>query len=272
MTFTFAEDPEPPKDQEPKPAPRPVPAPAPAAPAPAAPAPAPAPAPRPAPPRPAAAAEPDDPELKPGSRKDLWNCPHCGAGNKPDRTTCRACGKSPDEPVVRPWSRNPVVLGGIAAAVVGVVAVLWLATRPDLSFRAPGPDGVDSAPRTAGGAAGGDQDLSGGRRFEAKGRISVSGRVLAARPFPGGGVSVALALGPNAADPAFAGIAAEAGPAGFTVPDGTLVLHLVGTRERPVRGAWLSVAGDRGVVTDQARIVGGDGDAVMPERLEVVAP
>ncbi len=262
MTFTFAEEPEPPKDQEAKP--KPVPPPAAVAPAPVAVPPAPA--------RPAAPAEADDPELKPGSRKDLWTCPHCGAGNKPDRTTCRSCGKSPTEPVERPWSRNPVVLGGIAASVVGAIAVVWLATRPDLSFRTPGPDAVDSAPRTAGGAAKGDQDLSGGRRFEARGRISVSGRVLASRPFPGGGISVALALGADAADPDFAGVKAEATSSAFTVPEGALILHLVGTRERPVRGTWLSVAGDRGVVTDQARIVGGDGDAVMPERLELAAP
>ena len=46
--------------------------------------------------------EADDPDLKPGSRKDLWICPHCGAGNRPNRDTCRSCGKSP----MIPWP-NP---------------------------------------------------------------------------------------------------------------------------------------------------------------------
>ncbi|MFM2090247.1 MAG: hypothetical protein RLZZ127_736 [Planctomycetota bacterium] len=273
MTFTFAEEPEPPKDE----APKPKPAPAPAAPA-AAPAPAAAasvPAPRPAPAPVPAAAEPDDPELKPGSRKDLWTCPHCGAGNKPDRSTCRACGKSPADPVLRPWNRNPVVLGGIAAAVVGAIAVLWLATRPDLSYRDPGAAGIDAAPRISGGPSAASRDLPGGRVFEAAGRISVSGRVLASRPFAGGGTSVALALGSDAADDAaFAALKASAGAAGFELPAGAVVLHLVGSKERPARGTWLSVAGDRGVVTEQGRIVGGDGDAVIPDpdRLGLVAP
>ena len=60
--------------------------------------------------------------LKP--RKDLWVCPHCGAKNKPDRDTCRACGKSPDEKVVKPIHQNPLVQAAVLA-VVGFVLVLW---------------------------------------------------------------------------------------------------------------------------------------------------
>lgn len=228
------------------------------------------PAAKPAPRSPQPEAEPDNPELKPGSRKDLWNCPHCGTGNKPDRNSCRDCGKSPSDPVIRPWTKNPVVLGGIAASAVALFAIVWFATRPNLEFRQPGPGAVDRQARLGSGSAE-DRSLDGNRTFETKGRISVVGRVLTSKTFSGGGTTVALALGTAASDDTeFKSLRASSSGNGFKVPDGTLILHLVGLKEKPARGTWLSLVGDRGVVTEGGRIVAGDeGDAVVPDQLEM---
>lgn len=131
---------------------------------------------KPAPSKPAPSSEPDDPELVPGSRKDLWKCPHCGAGNRPERDTCRACGKHRDAPVAAKWYANPVMLGGVALALVALVA-LWVLTQPDFSLRPAGPQSLTG--RTIIGGGGSDQGVGDGIQFHARGRIAWVGRVAA---------------------------------------------------------------------------------------------
>ena len=136
-------------------------------------------------------------DVKPGARKDLWNCPHCGSGNRPDRNTCRACGKSKDEPVVVPWQRKPAVwiVAGAAAIVVIVLAVVL--SRTDLRLRDPDAAKADAKPRIGGSATGGF-DLPGGIRLDVDRQISVCGRIAGLGTGPGGVRTVALVLGASA--------------------------------------------------------------------------
>lgn len=176
----------------PAPAPAPAPTPTPAPPKPAAPKPAP-------PPPPAAAAEDEDRDIKPGSRKDLWKCPHCGAGNKPERDTCRTCGKKPTEPVVVRWHQQPLIRLGILL-VIGLIAglIIWT-SRTDLSLHEPRLASVDRQPRI-GGSVTGSIELGGGLSISLDSQISVCGRVAALGNGPGGTQLIALALGPMARD------------------------------------------------------------------------
>ena len=89
-----------------------------------------------------AASESDNPDLKPGSRKDLWNCPHCGTGNKPERTTCRACGKSPSDAKEIPAWKKPKVIAAVVGALVLLVVILVL-LKPSLELKPPGASSVD---------------------------------------------------------------------------------------------------------------------------------
>jgi hypothetical protein len=149
----------------------------PTGPAPSVPPPAAAPA-----PSASAAAEADaDQDIKPGSGKDLWPCPHCGAKNKPARTTCRLCGKDPHEAVVVPWHQQPLVRAGLAAVVAIVVVILYFALRADLSLHPAGPNHIDDKVRL-GGSAGAQVELGENRIFYPTGVLSVSGRILAAQP------------------------------------------------------------------------------------------
>lgn len=85
----------------------------------------------------------NDDEIKPGQGKDLWTCPHCGAKSKPNRDTCRKCGKSPDEEVIIPlFSRPPVKFGAIGAAVVFLLIIFSVATSVDVSLHDAGADYV----------------------------------------------------------------------------------------------------------------------------------
>jgi hypothetical protein len=225
-------------DDEPaKPQPKPAPAAAPAfdpfagapvkapsandpAPQPAAAAPAPT-AKRPAPP-PAAPPPSDEGDVKPGSRKDLWKCPHCGAGNKPDRTTCRTCGKSPEDEVVVPWTRKPAVLAGIVGGVIVLIVAIVLLTRADLSLHPAGAASVDAKPRL-GGSASGSYELSSQLRLVTERRVSVSGRIVATKT-SGDLVWIALALGKTARDDdAFKEAKAENDPEGGFDFDGGVV-------------------------------------------------
>ncbi len=155
--------------------------------------------PPPPPPAAAAAATDEDADIKPGSRKDLWKCPHCAAGNKPDRNTCRTCGKSPDEPVVIPWYRNNVIRAGILAVIGLIIIGIVLVTRVDLSLHEPSLANVDKAPRI-GGKGLALIELGSGLKLEGEQQISVCGRVAAIGSGPGGTILIALALGPAAAD------------------------------------------------------------------------
>jgi hypothetical protein len=202
-----------------------------------------------APPSPAVAAE-SDADVVPGSRKDLWRCPHCGTGNRPERITCRSCGRSPDAAVVGPWYRRPVVLAGMVCGIAALVAAVVL-TRPDLSLRPLGT--VDEAPRRGGGGV--SQGLGEGLVFNAQGRIAVSGRVLAAQ-VQGRVTLVALALGAVAReDGRFAGARADLS-GGTAVVSGCpeyFVGYLVstdGSTLAPTAGAWLSLVGDVGTLQE----------------------
>lgn len=181
----------------------------------------------------------------PGARKDLWKCPHCGAGNKPDRTTCRACGKSSTDAVVVPWNRNPLVLAVIAVVVVALVAGAFIARRTDLTLKPADAHHVDGKVRQ-GGSAEGTTDLPNGFSFEARGRAAVTGLIIAVKPIAGG-ASVALAL--RGIDP----------PGDGSVPDTATWVHVVAEKPLPklVPGAWLSLAGMSGSITLDGRIAKG---------------
>lgn len=206
-------------------------------------------------PAPAPAAEPDDAELKPGSRKDLWKCPHCGAGNKPDRGTCRSCGKEPADPVVQPWYRNNVIRAGLIAAVGAIVLLAVWMSRVDLSLREPGPAGIDLQRPRISGTAEGTIDVTGDIRFIGTKLISVSGRVVAVRQHLGM-TWIALALGINARDDdAFKALAPRASAGGFDF-DGGCVLACIFDEEPQLRpGAWLSLAGTTGDLVKEASLL-----------------
>lgn len=81
----------------------------------------------------------DDADIKPGQGKDLWVCPHCGAKNKPNRNTCRACGKDPEDEVIIPLlSRPPVKIGLIVGILLVLVVAFMALTAKDLSLRPAG--------------------------------------------------------------------------------------------------------------------------------------
>lgn len=219
---------------------------------------------KPAPP-PASPPAEDEADIKPGSRKDLWKCPHCGAGNKPERADCRVCAKRPSDPVVVPWFRKPAVLGGLAAAVVAVVAILAVILRADLSLHPADLTGLDRAPRT-GGSARGVAELGDGLSFERRDRLAVCGRVARVAG-SGRSLTVHLALGRNAAvdeDFAALGDSPAAGP-------GVAVLNLVAAEgvEPPklARGHWLSVSLARGILLREGRLAGepAEGECLLLE-------
>ena len=251
--FSFAdEDPAPRKRSAPPPA---EPAPPAASAAPAAP-----------PPVPEA-----DADIKPGSRKDLWNCPHCGAGNRPERGTCRGCGKSPADAVVVPWLRRPLALAGLAAAAVLLVVGLVVALRNDLTLREPAPEHADRALRRGGSPRQPGVDLAAGRSFVPEDRCAVTGRLLLGKSVPLGHL-VVLALGGDARDDAvFAAMSATHSAAGLDVAGGTHVaLILIRPAQRPeTRGQWLSVAGDAGSILNAGTLEPENGWAVAVRADEV---
>ena len=222
----------------------------------------PASAPGPAAPAPAAA---EDSDLKPGSGKDLWACPHCGAKNKPSRTECRSCGKSPDVARDRPFWLRPAFLGGAAGGFL-LVMLLWMVTRPDFSLKTPGKTAFD-----LGSTTGSERELV-GRTFTPKGRISICGRIVAQRATPGadGVQDVVLLLGQateaevDAAAPTFNNERID------DVPAGAKILHLITAEKLDLtKGAWLSLVGDYGQLSDGAQLVRGaeDGYTVAVEQI-----
>ncbi len=132
----------------------------------------------------APAADVNEADVKPGQGKDLWACPHCGAKNKPERTTCRECGKSPSDPVIIPFSKTPAGRFGIPAAVIIVLALIgWLLFGGSVKLVPAGPGKVDSAIRR-GGSVGAEETIH-GLVFQPRERIAVSGRVLGTTRFNG---------------------------------------------------------------------------------------
>jgi hypothetical protein len=222
----------------------------------AAPKPGPAvPKPIPAKPAPAAAADVDDPELKPGSRKDLWKCPHCGAGNKPDRSTCRTCGKSPDEPVIQPWYQNNIIRAAIIAVIGAVVLLAVWMSRVDLSLRDPGPAGVDVQRARIGGKAEGTIEITGDITFIGSKLISVSGRVVATKSALGM-TWIALALGADARDDeAFAAMRADASGPGLRCEGGLVLAAVFDDQPKLDPGTWLSLTGTTGDLVKDASLL-----------------
>ena len=223
-----------------------------------------APAVRPPPPP---APDPVDQDIKPGSAKDLWTCPHCGSGNKPQRTTCRSCGKSPTDAVAKPWFlRLPVLLGVPALLVLGGVA--WKVTRPDLTAHPADAAHVDTSVRRGGGR---QPDVTlGDRTFTPRQRLSVVGRVVAARSHPSvsGVTTVILALGADAKDERFGQMSCTFNGDRAEVSGGRFVaLHLLSTPTVPAAGTYLSVCGRSGQLAEGMTLVSaleGD-DVVLPD-------
>jgi len=120
----------------------------------------------------------DEIDIRPGAAKDLWECPHCGARNKPTRSSCRDCGKLPSDEVVVPWSRKPKNLAMVAGGVVVLILLYLVATHVDTSLHPAGAADLDDAVRMAGGGKG-ERDVD-GHKFDGKGTLSVSGRMLSA--------------------------------------------------------------------------------------------
>ena len=220
---------------------------------------------RPSAPIPPAPIETADPDLKPGSGKDLWACPHCGAKNKPSRSECRSCGKSPDAAKDRPFWLKPAFLGGVVGGFL-VVILLWVVTRPDLSLKSPGTSALD-----LGTAISVERELV-GRTFTPKGRISICGRIVGQRATPGadGVQDVILLLGKateaqvDAAAPTFNNERID------DVPMEAKILHLITSEKLDLtKGAWLSLVGDYGQLSEGAQLVRSveDGYTVAVEQI-----
>ena len=199
-----------------------------------------------------------DEDIKPGARKDLWACPHCGTKNQPQRTTCRSCNKSPDEEVIIPIHKKPAFLAGIAGAVVLLIVLIIAMSGADLSLREPSADKVDKKLRL-GGKHGEVREVA-GHQFTPKGTLAVCGRVAAVSP-ANGVTSVALALGKAATDDeAFNALATTISDGRINnPPDPSELLHLVfpGTAPTLSKGAWLSLVGERGELADVPGLDGG---------------
>jgi hypothetical protein len=226
---------------------------------------APAPAPRapvkgPAPiaPAPEVDSVPDE-DIKPGARKDLWSCPHCGTKNQPQRSTCRSCGKSPQDEVIVPVLKRPLVIAGLVAGVVLVLALIFSLSGTNLALRDPTPENVDAKLRSGSGK-GNPREVA-GTQFTPSATVSVCGRVAAASNGQQGVVSVVLALGRAATDD-------EALTASSTtVLDGRVhnapepheFLHLCfdGSAPTLAKGSWLSLVGERGELADRPDLAGG---------------
>lgn len=195
----------------------------------------------------APAAEADEADVKPGQGKDLWACPHCGAKNKPERTTCRECSKSPSEPVIIPFSKTPAGRFGVPAAVVIVLLLLgWLLFGGSVKLVPSGPDQVDSAIRR-GGPVGAEETIH-GLVFQPRERIAVSGRVIGTTTISGF-TTIVLALGRDARDDdAVANVGVDFGqrPPRIMPELRTVLLYAFGAVPSVNKGDWLSVLGDGG--------------------------
>ena len=204
------------------------------------------------------AVDPADADIRPGTAKDLWMCPHCGAKNKPGRETCRECRKDPSDPVEIPWFKKPLVIGPVVGGVILVVMLLtWLASA-DLGLHAAGVP--DNKVRYA-GTTHQELELGESRKFSVKKSAAVSGRVIftsdyAAAPWL---TVVVLGLGKEASDDAtFSKWTAEYDGEGFTVNASrftTLFLMFDSNKPTLKAGNYLSVVGSAGVAEQDSRIV-----------------
>ena len=228
------------------------------------------------------AAEPEEEiELRPGrASKDLWTCPHCSTGNKPGRKQCRACGKSPDDPVIVPWFKQPKILGGIGGGVAVLLALMIFTGGADLSMVAPGPAHLDERGPRVGGAphTPGVVNLGEERTFEPRHQLAVSGRVvLCQNHAPASWLTVViLALGKDAiSDESMNTMSAEWGSSDYQiqglVPTVTLYFINDGRKYDYPKNTYLSIVGDTGDLEEGGKIVEGtrSGNArVVRVRLE----
>jgi len=137
----------------------------------------------------------------PGRRRDLWKCPHCGAGNKPERDECRSCGKRPSDPKEKPWFLNPIVVGTIGGTLTVIVLLFVYLGGPNFDLAPPTADHIDDQVRKD-GRGGKKRPSRVGTEFQARGRFAVCGRVLSfqKKPGEGRGPTITLVLGPKARD------------------------------------------------------------------------
>jgi hypothetical protein len=192
--------------------------------------------------------------------KDLWYCPHCGSGNQKKRDLCRACGKDPLTPVTQPWFRTMPGMAGIGVAVAILIIGSCSMIRTDKSFHAPGPEAIDCKERTWGGFSDSEVDLGDNHAFTKRGKLSVSGRVLACTHLPGYPwiTSLVLALGDEAReDVQFNSWTAAITDNGTTSTAPRYVaLHCYFEDKVAFpAGTWLSLMGDTGSLTDNASLV-----------------
>jgi hypothetical protein len=213
-----------------------------------------------------APSEPEDPDVKPGSRKDLWACPHCGTGNKPDRSTCRKCGKSPDDEIEKQWYQKPQILGGIVGGVLLFILLIMFVGGTDLSVKPADADHIDGKVRI-GGSASATHDFD-TRTFTAKKRLAVVGRCIGVNQIASvpGAWTVVLLLGSAARNDDAASsytIAFNGERADITPDSGNYkVIHLLpGTVPKfdPRKGSIISIAGESGEMDG----VGGYGELVV---------
>ncbi|MBA3936710.1 MAG: hypothetical protein H0X38_04555 [Planctomycetes bacterium] len=231
---------------------------------------------------PPAAAEPEEEiELRPGrAAKDLWICPHCTTGNKPGRKQCRACGKSPDEPVIVPWFKQPKILAGIGGGVAVLLALMLFTGGADLSMAVPGPAHLDERTARIGGAphTPGLVKLGEDRTFEPRHQLAVSGRVVMCQshaPAPWL-TAVVLALGKEAiSDESMNTMSADWGSSDYQVqglvPTVTLYFINDGRKYEYPKNTYLSIVGDTGDLEEGGKIVEGtraSGAHVVRVRLE----
>ncbi len=197
----------------------------------------------------------DEIDIRPGAAKDLWSCPHCGARNKPSRSTCRECGKDPADEVVVPWHKKPKNMAMVAGGVVALVLLYLLATHQDTSLHPAGAADLDDRVRLGGGGKG-EREID-GHKFDGKGTLSVCGRVLAAGPHGSSAwvTTVVLVLGKGVVDEErFASWKAESREDDTVVAgEGDLppyvVLDLIfaeGDKPTITKGGYLSVQGEYG--------------------------
>ena len=210
------------------------------------------------------AIDPADADIRPGTAKDLWMCPHCGAKNKPGRETCRECRKDPGEPVAIPWFKKPLVIGPVVGGVILVVMLLtWLASA-DLGLH---PAGVPDNKVRSAGITHQQIDLGETRTLSVKKSAAVSGRVIFTSDY---GIApwltaVVLGLGKDASnDAVFSTWTAEFEGRGFEVKApryATLFLIFDGNKPILKAGDYLSVVGTAGVAEQDSSIVLGTDNA-----------